>query len=127
MSFWVQFFFISLLLTFLLYLLHLIMYRRFRERDSFLWICLVFLFLGMVIFYKFIDFIAQTLGIAHSFALVFLFGILFILIIIFWQSYRISYLTNSIIELAQKLALLEFILKEKNKDEHHHSKSSSNK
>jgi len=127
MSYLFQIFLIGILSSFLLYVLHLIIHKKFRERDAFPWICLIIFFIGMVLFYGSINVVADRFGIDHEFALLFLLGILFILVILFNLSYKISRLTNSIIELAQKLSLLEFLQKEKGQNDNNTNKSTCNK
>ncbi|MDD5618227.1 MAG: DUF2304 domain-containing protein [Candidatus Omnitrophica bacterium] len=125
MTYILQISLIGVLFIFLIYLLRLILHKKFRERDAFSWLCLIFFFIVMILNYKNIDKVAAWFGIVHSFALVFVLGIFFILIIIFYQSYKISCFTNNIIELTQRVALLEYLLQEKEKKQNENNTNKS--
>ncbi len=88
---------------------YLVLKKKIRERDSFLWYMLLFLLLFFSVFYKLTDYISHVFKIHYSLSLFFLLGILALFILGFYHSYKISKLTNKLTELTQQVALLNCI------------------
>ena len=91
----------------LVFIVELIRRKKLKEKYALLWICITIAFLFFSFWREGLDFFARLVGIAYAPAalfLIFLIGYLFILI---HYSVIISSFSDSIKELAQKIALLE--------------------
>ena len=106
----VYFVLLSLLCVF--YVVHEVRKKKFSIKESFWWFFASLLMLILSIFPYSIDNIAKFLNISYPPSLLFVFCIIFLLFINFRSSKNISLHQEKIIELAQRLALLEDRVKE---------------
>jgi len=85
------------------------------ERNSFLWFFGSVIVLVLSLVPKLLDTLAKFIGISYPPALLFLVSILFLFAVVLNQSIQISVLNDRIKDLAQKLAIDEFRIDNKNK------------
>lgn len=90
-----------------LYILNEVRKKRFSIKESFYWILGVLLMLILAIFPQCIDFLAAYLGVAYPPSLLFVICIVFLLLMNFRNSKRITKQQEEIIELEQNLTLLK--------------------
>lgn len=102
-------------LFFITSVLFLISRRKLREEFSLLWLFFGFVFLGLSIWRKSLDFIASFLGIAYPPAAIFLIFIIAIISILIHFSIAISGLTERVKILVQEVGLLKMEQSRKNK------------
>jgi hypothetical protein len=92
--------------------------KKFREELSLIWF-IVGIAIGMSSFGDLvIDPIAQKLHIGYPPALVFIWVIFFLILALLYFSIVISDLKSRMKDLSQKIALMEFLLNEKEEDNH---------
>lgn len=104
--------FIILAIIILLYVVNSVRKKRFSIKESFWWIVASVIMLLLAIFPYSINWFAELLNIAYPPSLLFVACIIFLLLINFRDSKRISELQTKVIELGQELS----ILKEKNNE-----------
>lgn len=109
-----NYFFVILAIVFIIYVYLNVKDQELSIKESFFWMVgsIVMLFLSM--FYKMVDKVAVLLGVWYPPSLVFLIAIMFLLFINFRNSKKIYKQNERIVELAQKLSILEFELNKKN-------------
>ena len=90
-----------------LYILNEVRKKRFSIKESFYWILGVLLMLVLAIFPQCIDFLAIYLGVAYPPSLLFVICILFLVLMNFRNSKRITKQQEEIVELEQNLAILK--------------------
>ena len=105
-------YFIILSVLVLLYVVNIVRKKKFSIKESFWWMIAVLIMLILSIFPYSIDWIAKKVGVAYPPSLLFVACIVFLVLINFRDSKRISELQMKVVELGQELA----IIKEKNKD-----------
>ena len=105
-------YFIILSVMVLLYVVNIVRKKKFSIKESFWWIIAVLIMLILSIFPYSIDWIAKKIGVAYPPSLLFVACIVFLVLINFRDSRRISELQMKVVELGQELA----IIKAKNKD-----------
>ena len=112
-----NYFFILIALIFIVYILHTIRAKSFSVKESMFWVLGTFVILIFAISPKLLDKIAFKLNIAYPPSLLFLLGILFLMFINFRNTKKIGKQNEKIIELAERLSILEseFDIKEENK------------
>jgi hypothetical protein len=81
--------------------------RRLRVEYSVLWIAAALLVLVATVFYSSVEFIAPYLGVVYTPSAVFFLGILFLLLVTFHLSVKVSRLEEDRTRMAQTVALLE--------------------
>jgi len=81
--------------------------RRLRVEYSVLWIGAALLVLVAAVFYSSVEFIAPYLGVVYTPSAVFFLGILFLLLVTFHLSIKVSRLEEDRTRMAQTIALLE--------------------
>lgn len=110
-----NYFFIVLAIVFIIYVYFNVKKQRFSIEESVFWVVGSLVLLVLSIFYKKLDSIALMLGISYPPAFAFLIAIMFLVFMNFRCSKKISKQNEKIIELAQRISILEFELsKEKN-------------
>lgn len=107
-------FFIFLGVIFIIFIFSKVKKKIFSERESVYWMLGAIFVLILSIFPKLLDSMSVFLGIYYPPSLLFLVSILFLIIIVFRQSIQISSLNEKVKELAQREAILEQRIREKN-------------
>lgn len=111
-------FFVVLGLIFMIYIYDNVKKQNFSIEESVFWVIGSVVLLFLAIFYKKLDFLVCKIGISYAPSFVFLIAIMFLLMMNFRSSKKISKQNEKIIELAQRLSILEFeILKKGEKNE----------
>ncbi len=100
----IYFIFITLIIGF--YIINEVRKKRFSIKESFYWILGVLLMLILAIFPQCIDSLANYLGVAYPPSLLFVICILFLVLMNFRNSKRITKQQEEIIELEQNLTIL---------------------
>lgn len=100
-------YFIIIALLPIIYIIHEVRKKRFSIKESFWWMVASFLMLILAIFPYSIDFLANKFGVEYAPSLLFVFCIIFLILMIFRNSKRISEQQIKIIELAQQIAILK--------------------
>jgi len=103
-----NYFFIIIAIVFIIYIMNLIKMKSFSVKESMFWMLGTIAILIFAMFPKLLDLIAIKLNIAYPPSLLFLMGILFLLLINFRHTQKISKQNERIIELAQRCSILEF-------------------
>lgn len=111
-----NYFFIIIAIIFIIYILHVIKNKTFSIKESMFWVFGAIIILVFAIFPKLVDEIAMRLDIAYPPSLLFLIGILFLLLINFRNTQKISKQNEKITELAQIGSILEFEVDKLKKD-----------
>ncbi len=101
----IYFIIIAVLCT--LYIIHEVRKKKFSIKESFWWFIASILMLLLSIFPYSINWVAKLFGIAYPPSLLFVFCIIFLVFINFRNSKKIAEQQEKIIELAQRLAILE--------------------
>ena len=109
----IYFIIISLIAVF--YIVHDIRKKRFSIKESFWWMIAALIMLFLAIFPYSIDWLAQKFGISYPPSLLFLFCIIFLILMNFRNSKKISEQQMKIIELAQNLAIVKEDIRKKEK------------
>lgn len=99
--------FIILAIVILLYVVNSVRNKKFSIKESFWWIIASVIMLLLAIFPHSIDCIAQKIGVAYPPSLLFVVCIIFLILINFRDSKRISELQTKVIELGQELSILK--------------------
>ena len=106
-----NYFFIVIAIIFMIYVYFNVKKQDFTIEESVFWILGSIVLLFLSIFYKQLDKLATILGIWYAPSLVFLIAILFLLLMNFRSSKKISKQNEKIIELAQRLSIEEYNIK----------------
>ena len=109
----IYFIIISLIAVF--YIVHDIRKKIFSIKESFWWMIAALIMLFLAIFPYSIDWLAQKFGISYPPSLLFLFCIIFLILMNFRNSKKISEQQMKIIELAQNLAIVKEDIRKKEK------------
>ena len=110
-----NYFFVIIAIIFIIYILNLIKKKSFSVKESMFWVLGTVIILIFAIFPKLLDVIAIKLNIAYPPSLLFLMGILFLLLINFRNTQKISKQNERIIELAQRCSIIEFEIEKSKK------------
>lgn len=108
-----NYFFIIIAIVFIVYILHIIANKTFSIKESMFWVLGTIIILIFAIFPRLLDKIAIKLDIAYPPSLLFLIGILFLLLINFRNTQKISKQNEKIIELAQRCSIMEYEINKK--------------
>lgn len=108
-----NYFFIILAIIFIVFIFNMIRNKNFSIKESIFWILGAFIILIFSVFTTLLDKIALRLNIGYPPSLLFLVGIMFLLIINFRNTQKISNQNEKVIELAQRLSILEFEMEKK--------------
>lgn len=100
----------------IMYIIHEIRKKRFSITESFWWVIAAFGMLVLAIFPYSIDYIASKFGVEYAPSLLFVICIIFLVLINFRNSKRISEQEIKIIELAQNISILKSERSEKNEN-----------
>ena len=100
-------YFIIIAILSMIYIILEIRKKRFSIKESFWWMIASFIMLILAIFPYSINWIALKIGVAYPPSLLFVFCIIFLVLMIFRNSKRISEQQMKIIELGQRLSILE--------------------
>ena len=100
-------FFIIISLLAMVYIIHDIRKKRFTIKESFWWIASSIAMLLLAIFPRSIDHLAKMIGVSYAPSLLFVFCIMFLVLMVFRNSKRISEQQVKIVELAQNIAILK--------------------
>lgn len=103
-----NYFFIILALIFIIYIFKMIKTKTFSIKESIFWVIGTFCILTFAIFPKLLDKIAINLKIDYPPSLLFLVGIMFLLLINFRNTKKLTEQHTKIIELSQKCSILDF-------------------
>ena len=115
-----NYFFITIAVIFIIYIFIMIKKRQLSIEESIFWVFGAIVFLVLAIFPKIIDKISLALNIAYPPSMLFLLAIVFLLFINFRNTKKISKQNEKVIDLAQRVSILQFeikSLKEKNEKE----------
>lgn len=112
-----NYFFIVLAIVFMIYVYSNVKKQEFSIEESVFWIIGSLVLLILSIFYKSLDKISLAIGISYAPSFVFLIAIMFLIFMNFRSSKKISKQNEKIIELAQRLSILEFEIKKEEKNE----------
>jgi len=99
----------AILTSFLLFItiIHLVKKGKLREEYSWLWLLTGFVILALVIWYDLLLLLTELIGAVLPTTTLFIFGIIFLVLIILHFTIKISAMTNQIKNLSQKISLLE--------------------
>lgn len=100
-------YFIIIVLILIFYMVHEIRKKRFSIKESFWWMIASLIMLVLAIFPYSIDWVAKKIGIEYPPSLLFVLCIIFLVLMNFRNSKRISEQQMKITELAQNLAILK--------------------
>ena len=112
-----NYFFIVLAIIFIIYVYVNVKDQELSIKESFFWMVGSIVMLLLSMFYKMVDKVAVLLGVWYPPSLVFLIAIMFLLFINFRNSKKLYKQNERIIELAQKVSILEIELENKNKED----------
>lgn len=115
-----NYFFIAIAIIFIIYIFTVIKKKEFSVEESIFWVFGVIVTLVLAIFPKLIDKIATLLHIAYPPSMLFLLAIVFLLFINFRNTKKMEKQKEKIVELAQRLSILEYEvdnLKKENKND----------
>jgi len=96
-----------------IYIIELVRRRKLREEYAWLWLLAGLTIVLLSIWYDLLFMMSKFLGGIFPSAVLFLFGLIFLLLINLHQSVKISKLTDQIKELSQELAVQDRIRKNK--------------
>ena len=108
-------YFIIISIISVLYIVHDVRLKRFTIKESFWWVIASMIMLLLSIYPYSIDYIAKKVGINYAPSLLFLICIVFLILINFRNSKRISEQQAKITELAQNLAIIKEEIRKKDK------------
>lgn len=100
-------YFIIIALLPMIYIIHEVRKKRFSIKESFWWMMASTAMLFLAIFPYSINWISKKFGVAYPPSLFFVFCIIFLVLMIFRNSKRISEQQIKITELAQELTILK--------------------
>lgn len=101
-------FFIIIALIATFYIIHEVRKKRFSIKESFWWMIASIIMLLLAIFPYSINYLAKIFGVEYPPSLFFVFCIIFLILMNFRNSKRISEQQQKITELAQNLAIIKF-------------------
>lgn len=108
-------YFIVIAIIAFLYIIHEVRKKKFSVKESFWWVIAAIIMLVLSVFPYSIDHIAKFLNVSYPPTILLVLCVIFLLFINFKSSKKIAEHQEKIIELSQRLAILEFENKEKNK------------
>ncbi|NJD54794.1 MAG: DUF2304 domain-containing protein [Nitrospirae bacterium] len=91
-----------------IYIIEMVRRRKLREEYAWVWLLTGLLIVVLSIWYDLLLYMSNLLGGIYPSALLFFFGLLFLLFISLHQSIKISKLTDDLKKLAQELALQRY-------------------
>ena len=99
----------AFIISFLVFItiIYLVKKGKLREEYSWLWLLTGLVILTLVIWYDLLLFLTKLIGAVLPTTTLFIFGIIFLVLIVLHFTIKISALTNQIKNLAQKISLLE--------------------
>ena len=100
-------YFVIIAILCILYIVSIVRKRKFSIKESFWWMLASIIMLLLAIFPYSIDFIAKIFGVEYPPTLFLVFCIIFLILINFKNSKRISEQQEKITELAQNVAILK--------------------
>lgn len=112
-----NYFFIVLAIIFMIYVFSNIKKQEFSIEESVFWVVGTLVLLVLSIFYKSLDKISLAIGINYAPSMVFLIAIMFLLFMNFRNCKKLSKQKEKIIELAQRMSILEFEIEKIKKGE----------
>lgn len=95
-----------------IFIVEMVRRKKLREEYSWLWLITSFGIIVLVIWYDLLVFITEMIGAVLPTTTLFVFGLLFLLLIVLHYSVKISSLTDQVRKLAQKIAILQSELDE---------------
>lgn len=108
-------YFIIIALFILFYVVHVVRSGRLSIKESFWWVIGAIVVLVLSIFPRSIDIIAQWFGVSYPPTLMFVFCILFLLMMNFRNSSKVSEQNEKIMELTQQVSILKNSIHNKEK------------
>lgn len=108
-----RFYFLIIAFISIIYIIHEIRKKRFSIKESFWWMMASLVMLFLAAFPYSINWVAEKFGVEYPPSLLFVFCIIFLLLINFRNSKRISEQQMKITELAQNLAIIKEAKNEK--------------
>lgn len=112
-----NYFFIAIAIIFIIYIFIVIKKKEFSVEESIFWVFGAIVALILAIFPKLIDKIAVLLDIAYPPSMLFLLAIVFLLFINFRNTKKMEKQKDKIIELAQRLSIMEYEIDNLKKEE----------
>ncbi|MDO4283018.1 MAG: DUF2304 domain-containing protein [Clostridia bacterium] len=112
-----NYFFIAIAVIFIIYIFIVIRKKEFSVEESIFWVFGAIVSLILAIFPKLIDKISVMLNIAYPPSLLFLLAIVFLLFINFRNTKKMEKQNEKIIELAQRLSIMEYEVDKLKKEE----------
>jgi hypothetical protein len=100
-----------------IYIIELVRRRKLREEYAWLWMLTGMVIVVLSFWYGLLVYIGQLLGGILPSAILFLFGLVFLLLIALHQTIKISKLTDEVKQLTQELALLSAEVHVKKKED----------
>ena len=99
----------AFIISFLVFItiIYLVKKGKLREEYSWLWLLTGLVILTLVIWYDLLLLLTKLIGAVLPTTTLFIFGIIFLVLIVLHFTIKISALTNQIKNLAQKISLLE--------------------
>jgi hypothetical protein len=101
-------------LLFALAVVRLLLKKRISERNSIAWMGAALSTLSLSAFPQLVDKIAKWVNVSYPPTLVFLFSTLVLLLFVLYQSMQISMLNEKIKEIAQRIAISEYLTNKPN-------------
>ena len=102
-----QIFLIACLILFLIVIIRFVAKKRLNLKYSLIWLIAVISMLMVTIFPQSVDKISKLVGIAAPVNTIFLFGGMFIILILLTLTFIVSHMNNRIYRIVQTIALLE--------------------
>lgn len=112
-----QIFLITCLTLFLIIIIRFIVKKRLNLKYSLVWLFADIVMLIVTIFPQIVYFIGELIGIAAPVNTIFLFGGIFMILIILTLTFIVSNMNNRIYKMTQSIALLEKRIREMEKKE----------
>jgi hypothetical protein len=106
---------IGISLMFISFIFYSVVRRKIDEKQSILWFVIGIVFLALSVAPQTFVVIADVLGIVYKPSLLFLLGIIFCLMIVFFHAIHITKLSEQNRKLAQQLGILELELSQMKK------------
>jgi hypothetical protein len=103
-------------LLFALAVVRLLLKKRISERNSIAWMGAALSTLSLSAFPQLVDKIAKWVNVSYPPTLIFLFSTLVLLLFVLYQSMQISMLNEKIKEIAQRIALSEYLTHKPNEE-----------
>lgn len=112
-----NYFFIILAIIFMIYVYSNVKKQEFSIEESVFWVLGSLVLLILSIFYKSLDKIAIYFGVSYAPSFVFVIAIMFLLFMNFRNCKKLSKQKEKIIELAQRMSIIEFEMGKSKKGE----------